>query len=381
MAEKRTNDVRIDHGGGLLNTVRIDRSLLTAYCAGIFRKSGVPADSALCQAEVLVAADARGIPSHGVARLMRYTAGLKTGQMLPDAIPVIVKESPTSLLLDAQGGLGAPVSVMAMESVLRKAGVSGMAFASVRNSNHFGIAGYYAMMALSRDMIGIAMTNTAALGVPTFGKQVMFGTNPIAFAAPAGREKAFVLDMSTTVVTRGKIEVYDRMGKELPAGWAVDKSGASARDPRSLLADMLYRKGGGIVPLGGDSEMTGGHKGYGLAVMVDILTGLLAGGGFGLDVMDTEVSSARVSHCFGAMRIDLFQDPGSFRQEMDRMLSSLRACPPAEGEDQVYFAGLKEAESEQRAAAEGLVLDAKVYASLKALGDECGEVIPAVRQD
>ncbi|HWP67778.1 MAG TPA: Ldh family oxidoreductase, partial [Rectinemataceae bacterium] len=265
-----------------MNAVRVDRHSLIAFCAGIFRKSGVPETSARCQAEVLVAADARGIPSHGVARLMRYVAGLKTGQMLPNASPIIVKESPTSLLLDAQGGLGAPVSVMAMESVLQKSVVSGMSFANVRNSNHFGIAGYYAMMALRHDMIGIAMTNTAALGVPTYGKQVMFGTNPIAFAAPANREKAFVLDMSTTVVTRGKIEVYDRMGKELPAGWAVDKNGASARNPRTLLADMLYRKGGGIVPLGGDSEMTGGHKGYGLAVMVDILTGLLAGGGFGL---------------------------------------------------------------------------------------------------
>lgn len=362
-----------------MNTVRMDRQSLITFCEGIFRKSGVPEVAARCQAEVLVAADARGIPSHGVARLMRYVAGLKTGQMLPNATPIVVKESPISLLLDAQGGLGAPVSVMAMESVVRKSGVSGMAFSCVRNSNHFGIAGYYAMMALRHDMIGIAMTNTAALGVPTYGKQVMFGTNPIAFAAPANREKAFVLDMSTTVVTRGKIEVYDRMGKELPAGWAVDKNGTSARNPRTLLDDMLYRKGGGIVPLGGDSEMTGGHKGYGLAVMVDILTGLMAGGGFGLDVMDTDVSSARVSHCFGAMRIDLFQEPAAFKNEMDRMLSSLRTCPPAEGQKQVYFAGLKEAESEERAAAEGLVLDAKVYKSLRALGDQYGEIAPAIR--
>jgi L-2-hydroxycarboxylate dehydrogenase (NAD+) len=365
----------------MLDAVRIDRQILVDFCAGIFGSCGVPEAAARCQAEVLVAADARGIPSHGVARLMRYVDGLKTGQMLPDAKPVVVKESPTSLLLDARGGMGAPVSVMAMESILRKSEASGMAFACVRNSNHFGIAGFYAMMALRHDMIGIAMTNTAALGVPTFGKQVMFGTNPIAFAAPAKRERSFVLDMSTTVVTRGKIEVYNRKGEELPAGWAVDRNGAQARDPGTLLADMLHRRGGGIVPLGGDSELTGGHKGYGLAVMVDILTGLISGGGFGLDVMDTDLSSARVSHCFGAMKIDLFQEPDAFKKEMDRMLSSLRGCPVAEGEERVYYAGLKEAESEEEATVSGVVLDAKVYESLCRLGSDYGKTSPAVRRD
>lgn len=363
-----------------MDCVRIEREALISFCAGIFRKFGVGSREARCQAEVLVSADARGIPSHGVARLPRYTAGLKTGQMIPGAQPLVVRDSPTASLVDAQGSMGAPVSVEMMQSVIDKAEEAGMAFGCVRNSNHFGIAGYYAMMALDRDMIGMAMTNTAALGVPTYGKQVMFGTNPIAVAAPAGAEKSFVLDMSTTVVTRGKIEVYDRAGGLLPAGWAVDKSGLPARDPRSLLDDMFNRRGGGIVPLGGDSELTGGHKGYGLAVMVDILTGLIAGGGFGLDVMDTDVSSARVSHCFAAMRIDLFQEPSLFKKEMDRMLSSLRSCPPAEGGERVYYAGLKEAESEDRAAIEGVRLDANVYKKLESVGAECGVEAPAARR-
>jgi LDH2 family malate/lactate/ureidoglycolate dehydrogenase len=225
----------------------------------------------------------------------------------------------------------------------------------------------------------MAMTNTAALGVPTYARQVMFGTNPLAFAAPAGQERAFVLDMSTTVVTRGKIEVYDRLDKPLPQGWAVDKSGAPASDPKSLLSDMFYRKGGGIVPLGGDSELSGGHKGYGLAVMVDILTGLMAGGGFGTDVMDTEVSSARVSHCFSAMRIDLFQEPGHFKDEMDRLLASLRESVPAVGAKRVYYAGLKEFEAEDEASARGVPMEAKVYAELKKLGEEKGVRIPLGR--
>lgn len=362
-----------------MGSIKVDGDELVAFCAGVFRNYQVGARDALCQSEVLVAADARGIPSHGVARLARYVAGLKTGQMLPKVKPLIVRESPTSLLVDAQGGLGAPVSVDTMSSIIGKAELSGMAFGCVRNSNHFGIAGHYAMMALGHDMIGLAMTNTAALGVPTFGRQVMFGTNPIAFAAPAGQEKSFVLDMSTTVVTRGKIEVYDRKGQELPPGWAVDKAGLSARDPRSLLDDMLYRRGGGIVPLGGDSELSGGHKGYGLAVMVDILTGLLAGGGFGLDVMDTDLSSARVSHCFAAMRVDCFQDVGSFKKEMDRMLAALRSCPVAEGEERVYYAGLKESEAEEKARSEGISLDENVYVTLGSLGGECGLKAPAAQ--
>lgn len=366
MAEGRTSS----------GSVRVGRERLVEFCSSVFTACGVPADKALEQSKVLVASDARGIPSHGVARLKRYVAGLETGQMLPDAEPELIRETPTSLLLDARGGLGAPVSAQAMKSAIAKAESLGMAFACVRNSNHFGIAAYYAMMALPKDMVGMAMTNTAALGVPTYARQVMFGTNPLAFAAPADREKAFVLDMSTTVVTRGKIEVYERLEKTLPNGWAVNKEGAPAMEPKSLLSDMFYRKGGGIVPLGGDSELTGGHKGYGLAVMVDILTGLMAGGGFGLDVMDTEVSSARVSHCFAAMRVDLFQEPGRFKAEMDRLLKSLRESPPAVGAERVYYAGLKESEAEDEAERRGVPIEAGVCSTLTILGQEKGVEFP-----
>ncbi|MCX7026845.1 MAG: Ldh family oxidoreductase [Spirochaetes bacterium] len=356
--------------------VRIEKDRLTAFCAKVFIDCGVPADKASCQAEVLVAADARGIPSHGVARLQRYVAGLESGQMLADAEPLVLRESSGSLLVDARGGLGAPVSVGAMASTIEKARNCGIAFATVRNSNHFGIAGYYAMMALKEDMIGLAMTNTAALGVPTFGRQVMFGTNPLAFAAPAGKEKAFVLDMATTVVTRGKIETYGRLGKNLPPGWAVDAKGATALQPGPLLEDMLRRAGGGIVPLGGESETHGGHKGYGLAVMVDILTGLLSGGGFGAEVKDTEISSARVSHCFAAMRIDLFQEPAAFKTEMDRLLGSLRNCPWAEDADRVYYAGLKEAEAEEEAVRKGVALEVGVFRTLEGIAKARGIEAP-----
>jgi LDH2 family malate/lactate/ureidoglycolate dehydrogenase len=288
----------------------------------------------------------------------------------------VLADTPTSLVIHAHGAMGAPVSVQTMEAVIEKARASGAAFGGVRDSNHFGIAGFYAMMALEEDMLGIAMTNTAALGVPTFGRQVMFGTNPLAFAAPAGKEGAFVLDMSTTVVTRGKIEVYDKLGKALPQGWAVDKRGQSAGDAPSLLEDMFYRVGGGILPLGGEGEAFGGHKGYGLAIMVDILCGVLCGAAFGPDLADTATSSARVGHFFGAIRVDTFRDPQAFREDMDRMLEGLRTMPAAEGQERVYFAGQKEFEHEAECLRNGVPVMAKTYEQLCRIGGDYDVAAP-----
>lgn len=352
--------------------VRVRRETLERFCASVFKLCGLSSGDADVSAKVLVAADARGIPSHGVARLERYVNGLRSGLMDPSAKVQVLHETPLSVAMDARGAMGAPVSVRAMTQALSKAEVGGAGFAVVRDSNHFGIAGYYAMMALPKDMIGIAMTNTAALGVPTFGRRVMFGTNPIAFAAPADREGAFVLDMATTVVTRGKVEVYDRAEKSLPPGWAVNTSGTTATDPDSLLDDMLHRRGGGILPLGGEGDDHGGHKGFGLAMMVDILCAVLSGGPSGPHVFDTADSSARVSHFFGAFRVDMFRDPSEFRRDMDAMLSEYRSAQPAEGADRVYFAGLKELEQERQAAENGVPLTEMVYAKLKEIGKELG---------
>lgn len=349
--------------------VHVQTESLIAFCQAIFEGLGLSQEDALAAADVLVAADARGIPSHGVARLWRYVNGLKAKVMLPDAPVEVLMDTPTSLVLDAHGAMGAPISVRAMRAAIEKAKTSGAAFACVRDSNHFGIAGYYALMAMREDMLGLAMTNTAALGVPTFGRQVMFGTNPIAFAAPANEERGFVLDMATTVVTRGKIEVYDRLEKPLPSGWAVDKTGQPARDARSLLDDMWHRIGGGIMPLGGDGELFSGYKGFGLAIMVDILCAVLCGAPFGPGVADTATSSGRVSHFLGAIRVDTFRDPDAFRQDMDRLLRGLRECPPAEGAERVYFAGQKEFEAEDESLQRGVPVLSKTYDQIKGIGD------------
>jgi LDH2 family malate/lactate/ureidoglycolate dehydrogenase len=302
--------------------------------------------------------------------LWRYVNGLKNGVMIPDAPIEVIVETPTSLVIDAHGAMGASVSVRTMEQIIDKARTSGAAFATIRDSNHFGIAGYYAMMAMKADMLGLAMTNTAALGVPTFGRQVMFGTNPIAFAAPADKERGFVLDMATTVVTRGKIEVYDRLGKPLPSGWAVDKTGLPATNARAILDDMFHRAGGGIMPLGGDGELLSGYKGYGLAIMVDILCAVLCGAPFGPAIADTATSSGRVSHFLGAIRIDTFRDAAQFRRDMDRFLKALRNCPPAEGAARVYFAGQKEFEAEETSQRLGVPLLGKTYDQISEIGRE-----------
>lgn len=354
----------------------LPRQGLTDFCRDVFIAHGLSRDDAALSAAVLVAADARGIPSHGVARLPRYVGGLENGTIAADGEPQVLHETPLSLALDAQGAMGAPVSQRAMDAAITKAKVSGAGFATVRESNHFGIAAWYAMAALEHDMIGIAMTNTAALGVPTHGTRAMFGTNPIAFAAPAERERAFVLDMSTTAVTYGKIEVYARQGKPLPAGWASDAHGREAVDAASLWESMNRYAGGGLHPLGGAGTALGGHKGYGLATMVDILSGVLSGHGFGQHLHDTPSAMGRVGHFFAALRIDMFREAGEFRRDMDQLLSELRSSPPAEGQSRIYYAGLKEIEREDEAARAGVRVADNVVATLAAEGARVVVTLP-----
>jgi LDH2 family malate/lactate/ureidoglycolate dehydrogenase len=356
----------------------IERTALEKMCAGIFTALGIPKDEAADSARILAAADARGIQSHGVARIKRYAGGIKLGLIRGGVKPTVLHESPVSLVLDAEGGMGLSLSKHSMETVIAMAKKNGFGVCSIRNSNHFGIAGFYTEMAAREDMIGIAMTNTAALGVPTFARKAMFGTNPIAFAAPGLDGKLFSLDMATTTVTRGTVEVYEREGKKLPPGWAVDTRGLGTADPVSLLEDMLYQRGGGLLPLGGEGEDFGGYKGYGLAVMVDILTALCSGGVFGGAVKDSEQTSARVCHFFMALRLDLFRPPADFKRDMSRMLEELTALKPAEGASRVYYAGLKEQEAEAESARRGIPLADGVWETLKQTAEELGVCVPPV---
>jgi L-2-hydroxycarboxylate dehydrogenase (NAD+) len=342
----------------------------------VFEKLDVPTQDGQVVADNLVAADLRGISSHGVARLRRYVKGLQDGVMLARPAVSLVHETPATALFDGGDGLGQPVSKRAMQLAIEKAGKVGAGFVTVRNSNHYGIAGYYAMMALEHDMIGMSMTNAAVLVVPTFGRNAMLGTNPISIAAPAGEERSFVLDMATSTVPRGKLEVYNRMEKPLPLGWATDETGEPTGDAARVLDNFLKLAGGGLLPLGGAGELFGGHKGYGLALMVDILSGVLPGAGYANNIYLKDESGkprpANVGHFFGALRVDGFRPVEEFKATMDDIIRRLKTTPKAAGQERIYIHGEKEYEMAEDRLAKGVVLHPKVVADLKAMAEEFG---------
>ena len=349
---------------------------LKGFVSDVFVKLNVTKEDADIIADVLVAADRRGIHSHGVARLRRYVKGIKDGIMIPDAKMEILKETPVSITVDGHGGLGQPVSYRTMEKVIEKALENYIAFGVVRNSNHYGIAGYYAMMALKHDgLIGISITNSAPLVVPTNGRDAIYGTNPIAFAVPCKEEKAFVLDMATSTVPRGKLEVYNRHGKPIPEVWATDETGKPTTDPSVVLKNLLERRGGGLLPLGGAEEETGGHKGYGLGVIVDIFSGVLSNGAFGLDVYGKKGEPPNVCHFFGAMRVDAFTDVSIFKENMDKYMRMLKNSNKAEGKERIYVAGEKEWEQEERFSQE-VEIYYKVVEDMREIGSEVGVTPP-----
>ncbi len=224
---------------------------IESFCSEALEKLEVPNEDADIVARVLVKADLRGIESHGVARMNRYVKGIQQGMMRPKANLRVVHETSNTATIDADAGLGQPVSYRAMQLAITKAREQSIGFVAVRNSNHFGIAGFYAMMSLPEDMIGICTTNSEVLVVPTFARNALLGTNPIAIAIPAGHERPFVLDMSTATVTRGKLEVFARSEERIPLNWATDENGIATDDPSRVLQNIIKRTGGGLLPLGG----------------------------------------------------------------------------------------------------------------------------------
>ena len=356
---------------------RVNADSLAGFCRGVFGKLGVSKADARIVADVLVAADLRGIPSHGVARLRSfYVRRLQAGVMNPRPDVRIVRETPVTALLDGGGGLGHPTACRAMTLAMRKARRTGVGFVTVRNSNHFGIAGYYAMMALDKGCIGLAMTTSNRWVVPTFGRDAMLGTNPIAVAAPAGGEHPFVLDMATSTVTIGKLEVHERLGLPIPLQWATDADGRASADPGTVMRNVRALTGGGLLPLGGAGEETGGHKGYGLAAWVDIFSALLSGAPCSdrnseLDA-DGKARSGDIGHFFGVWRVEAFRPLAEFRAGMDDWLRRLKASPKALGAERIYIAGEKEFEEADRRRRAGIPLPQAVVSDLRNLGLELG---------
>jgi LDH2 family malate/lactate/ureidoglycolate dehydrogenase len=307
---------------------------LHEFCARVFRHLGVPDDEARLAADVLSAADRRGIDSHGVARLRTYVDLISNGRINPRPRPRVVRETPSTATVDGDNGLGLVVGPWANDLAMAKAEAVGTGWVSVCNTNHYGIAGYYVLRAAARDMIGWSMTNSSKGVAPLWGRERMLGTNPIAIGVPAGAEPPFVLDMATSAVAYGKIEIAIREGKPIPLGWAIDSDGHPTTDPHRM------NDGGALVSLGSDREH-GGHKGYGLAAAVDILCAVLSGANWGpfappfaiRQPLPERAVGRGLGHFFGAMRVDAFRDVAEFKEQMDDFVRTLRATRPAPGTD------------------------------------------------
>jgi LDH2 family malate/lactate/ureidoglycolate dehydrogenase len=355
---------------------RVPADKLKSFCTEALERLEVPRGDAQTVANVLVEADLRGIDSHGVARMSRYVTGIQQGMMRPKAKPKTVHETPCTATIDGDAGLGQPISYRAMQLAISKAREHFVGFVAVRNSNHFGIAGYYAMMALTEDMIGICTTNTEVIVVPTFARNAMFGTNPIAIAVPCGKERPFVLDMATSTVTRGKLEVYARMEKQIPLNWATDENGVATDNPARVIQNIIKRSGGGLLPLGGALEESGGHKGYGLAVAVEIFSALLPGALYANRVYPKDKEGkplpSGIGHFFGAMRIDAFRPKEEFKRDMDDLIRRLKDAPKAEGARRIYIHGEKEFEETERLKKDGVPLNSKVVEDLRSIAKQLG---------
>lgn len=348
---------------------RFDAAGLRGFTAGVFERLGLPPADAALGAAVLIDADLAGIESHGIAHLPwhpGYAPGLKSGIVKPAAEISVERDSPVAATWDANGGLGVVVGPRAMGACIEKARVSGMGTIAVRNSRHFGAAGYYAAMAAAKDMVGIALCNVPPIANAAGSLDRAYGTNPIAMGAPVEGDHAFLLDIATTAVAGGKLEIAARQGKPLPAGWAVDAEGNDSDDP------LILRKGGALLPLGSRLE-TSSHKGYGLGIMVDILTGVLPGMG---SALFADRSVLAQGQWFAAWRIDAFCDPAQFRADMKRMVDHLRSLRPAEGQERVLVPGDPEAAARADRSANGIPLDAETIEQLAKLGEELGISLP-----
>ena len=343
---------------------------LREFTNEVFIRMGCSEAHADKASEVLLSADLRGVDSHGVARLSGYVRLWEAGRINATPHIRIVHETPSTAVVDGDGGLGLVVAPFAMEVALQKAAVAGTGWVSVKHSNHFGIAGYHAMMALDRDMIGMAMTNASPLVAPTFAKERMLGTNPIAVAIPANEQPAFVADFATTTAANGKLEILQRKNQEAPTGWIQDKDGASSTNPHEL------RSGGALLPLGGDREH-GSHKGYCLGAIVDIFSAVLSGANYGpwappfvsfLPLPPDPVGQG-LGHFFGAMRVDAFRPADEFKAHMDNWISRFRNATPVEGQ-QVLIPGDPEREMEKERKEQGIPLLEPVVKDLREVGEK-----------
>jgi len=345
--------------------------LLFTFSKSIFIKMGCCEEDAVLAAKVLLSADLRGIDSHGIARLNGYVRLWEAKRVNAFANIKIIHETLSTATVDGDSGLGLVVAPKAMQIAIDKANKVGTGWVSVQNSNHFGIAGYHAMMALEKDMIGIAMTNASALVAPTFSLERLLGTNPICVAIPAGKQPAFVADLATTTAANGKLEILQRKNQQAPLGWIQDKYGEPTSDSHAL------KDGGALLPLGGDRKH-GSHKGYALGAVVDIFSAILSGANYGPWVppfpvfvpMPENMPGKGLGHFFGAMRIDAFRPATDFKKHMDQWITRFRSSKTIQGCDKVLIPGDPERESEEERKKNGIPLLSVVVDDLVSLSEK-----------
>ncbi|RKX78140.1 MAG: Ldh family oxidoreductase [Spirochaetes bacterium] len=329
--------------------VWVDFDLLENFMKDGFKAVGVPEEDAKICARVLITSDKRGIDSHGVGRFKSiYMDRLKEGIQKPVTRFEVVREGPTTAVVDGHHGMGQVIGHRSMEIAIEKARKYGMGMIAARNSTHYGIAGYYVMMATEAGMIGITGTNARPSIAPTFGVENMLGTNPLTFGMPTDEPFPFVLDCATSVAQRGKIETYARLGKKLPEGWVIGKDGKSKTDPDQVLKDLVSGEAA-LTPLGGIGEETAGYKGYGYATVVEILSASLQGGPFlkalsGYDDRGNRIPYS-LGHFFIAIDIEPFIEVEKFKKITGDILRGLRNSEKAPGEKRIYTAGEKEYEA------------------------------------
>jgi LDH2 family malate/lactate/ureidoglycolate dehydrogenase len=334
---------------------------------------GCSKEDAVLASEVLLSADLRGIDSHGIARLTGYVRLWEAKRINPRPRVRTVHETPSTAVVDGDGGLGLVVAPKAMEIAIEKAKTAGTGWVSVRNSNHFGIAGYHAMKALEHDMIGMAMTNASPLVAPTFSTERLLGTNPIAVAIPAGRQPAFVADFATTTAANGKLEILQRKGEDAPLGWIQKKSGTPTSNAHEL------KEGGALLPLGSDREH-GSHKGYCLGAWVDIFSAVLSGANYGpwvppfvsfLSPPPDPVGNG-IGHFFGAMLVDAFRPADEFKHHMDNWITRFRSAKPIDGQPRVMIPGDPERETAEQRVSMGIPVNESVLKDLQQLASRYG---------
>ncbi|MDB5014775.1 MAG: Ldh family oxidoreductase [Daejeonella sp.] len=353
-----------------MNYYTFPETTLRTFTESVFLKMGCSEEHAQLAADVLIKSDLRGIDSHGVARLSGYVRLWQKNRINPTPNIRIVHETPTTATIDGDAGLGLVVAPFAMKVAIEKAKIYGSGWVAIRNSNHFGIAGYHALMAVEQEMIGFAMTNASPLVAPTFSNERLLGTNPMCYAFPAGKYPPVVADLATSAAANGKLEIAQRSGKDVPDGWIQDGNGQSSIDPHEL------KKGGSLLPLGSDREH-GSHKGFALSATVDILSAVLSGANYGPWVPPfvafleppTDPVGLGIGHFLGAMRVDGFRPIEEFKNHMDNWISRFKSASTISHEQKVIIPGEPELEAEQERKVSGIPIIDVVVKDLNVLAE------------